>query len=151
VRAKKQLDLVRAVTAFQSWGIGVAARNGFSRREFRILWWLALYPKYVTEAISDGHRTLLLEAIGRDPDKAFEVITAIRKLNNRRRDSPIRNLLCDYDADPPNWTLPDAVIADKVAKHLGRTFSGKRLLNLIEAVKKIRQELTKRYPAKGKL
>jgi hypothetical protein len=79
-------------------------------------------------------------------------MAAVQRDRNRTKDAVIRNVLLDPEAEPENWTLPDAVVADLVLKRIKQKYTGKKLLNFIETVKKARQDIAKKFPlAKGKI
>jgi hypothetical protein len=150
MRAKKEINIF-AATVPKQFGQEQATRLGFSKSEWLSLWWLALYPKHVTEQFDEARRTALLETISRKPGEAAQLIKAIRNHKERKKDSVIRNVLLDLRANPPNWTLSDSEIADKVCQKLKRKMKEKRFSNLTANVKKQRQLLAKQFPAaKGK-
>ncbi len=58
----------------------------------------------------------LLEIIARKPKESAQLILAIRNYKDPKRDNPIRKVLLDGSATPPNWTLADKEIAFLVCK-----------------------------------
>ena len=98
----------------------------------------------------DPERKLLLEVIATRPAEAFKVIRAAQTDRERKSGQVIPNVLLDFEHEPPNWALPDKVIAVMVANKLNQKYTGRNLEKLIANIKKIRQLLAKKFPVKGK-
>jgi hypothetical protein len=147
---KHGIDLMSAIALRRGHPVG--EKLGFSKKESHLLFWLASFPKYVVSNFCEADRKQLLEIIGQRPSEACRVMAAVQRDRNRTKDAVIRNVLLDPEAEPENWTLPDAVVADLVLKRIKQKYTGKKLLNFIETVKKARQDIAKKFPlAKGKI
>ena len=133
-------------------GLNKANKLGFNATEFIELWWLARNVEYVKK-FTDARRMELLEIIARKPKESAQLILAIRNYKDPKRDNPIRKVLLDGSATPPNWTLADKEIAFLVCQRTKQTkLAGKALERVIDDVRKTRQTLAKQFPfSKGKI
>ncbi len=134
----------------QRHGKKLAERLGFNVEEYVLLWYLAVN---VTPTYDEAWQTKLLATIGRKPKEAARLILAIRNYKDPKRDNPIRKVLLDNKASPPNWMLKDVEIASLVCQRTNQSkLAGKAFEKLVENVQKTRQALAKQYPLpKGKI
>lgn len=153
MRQQNQIDRLAAIAGTEQhhrWK-EKAEELGFTNREYFLLRTFAVSPKWVNAVFDEKRKSALLEILGTRPEESLKLVALIRKDWTWRKDDVIRSTILDSEFWPDGYNPPDKIIALEVCKRLNqRKLSGDALKKLIANIKKQRQQLAKRFPAKGK-